>query len=188
MTRGCSKPSEAPCASPDKWRRDLTEHSCYGLGPHVHRGLANERFYDDLVQIWVRRAIMQHNKVSSTDPDFRVYMDKTRCGKRDSNPHGGYPPTVFKTAASAIPPFPQAGTKKRAMLARFWSGRRDSNPRPSPWQGDALPLSHFRTSPVLYVSVCKIGASVKEMEAIAHRFQGVDCVDRVADTPGAPGT
>ncbi len=26
-----------------------------------------------------------------------------------------------------------------------WSGRRDSNSRPSPWQGDALPLSHFRT-------------------------------------------
>ena len=27
-----------------------------------------------------------------------------------------------------------------------WSGRRDSNSRPSPWQGDALPLSHFRIS------------------------------------------
>ncbi len=26
-----------------------------------------------------------------------------------------------------------------------WSGRRESNSRPSPWQGDALPLSHFRT-------------------------------------------
>ena len=26
-----------------------------------------------------------------------------------------------------------------------WSGRWDSNPRPSPWQGDALPLSHFRS-------------------------------------------
>ena len=25
-----------------------------------------------------------------------------------------------------------------------WSGRRDLNPRPSPWQGDALPLSYFR--------------------------------------------
>jgi hypothetical protein len=25
-----------------------------------------------------------------------------------------------------------------------WSGRRDSNSRPSPWQGDALPLSYFR--------------------------------------------
>ncbi len=29
------------------------------------------------------------------------------------------------------------------------SGRRDSNPRPSPWQGDALPLSHVRAGPVL---------------------------------------
>ena len=27
---------------------------------------------------------------------------------------------------------------------RLESGRRDSNPRPSPWQGDALPLRHFR--------------------------------------------
>ncbi len=27
-----------------------------------------------------------------------------------------------------------------------WSGRRDSNSRPSPWQGDALPLSHSRIS------------------------------------------
>ena len=27
---------------------------------------------------------------------------------------------------------------------RPWSGRRDSNPRPPPWQGGALPLSHFR--------------------------------------------
>ena len=25
-----------------------------------------------------------------------------------------------------------------------WSGRRDSNPRPPPWQGGALPLSHVR--------------------------------------------
>ena len=25
-----------------------------------------------------------------------------------------------------------------------WSGRRDLNSRPSPWQGDALPLSYFR--------------------------------------------
>ena len=26
----------------------------------------------------------------------------------------------------------------------MWSGRRDSNSRRSPWQGDALPLSHSR--------------------------------------------
>ena len=30
-------------------------------------------------------------------------------------------------------------------IRKRWSGRRDSNSRPSPWQGDALPLSHFRT-------------------------------------------
>ena len=25
-----------------------------------------------------------------------------------------------------------------------WSGKRDSNPQPPPWQGGTLPLSHFR--------------------------------------------
>ncbi len=30
------------------------------------------------------------------------------------------------------------------LLESIWSGRRESNPRPSPWQGDALPLSHVR--------------------------------------------
>ena len=34
--------------------------------------------------------------------------------------------------------------KKSPVKTELWSGRRDSNSRPSPWQGDALPLSHFR--------------------------------------------
>ena len=29
---------------------------------------------------------------------------------------------------------------------RLWSGRRDSDPRHLPWQGNALPLSHSRTT------------------------------------------
>jgi hypothetical protein len=31
--------------------------------------------------------------------------------------------------------------RQNPLLSRgfIWSGRRDSNPRPSPWQGDALP-------------------------------------------------
>ena len=29
----------------------------------------------------------------------------------------------------------------------IWSGKRDLNPRPSPWQGDALPLSYSRSLP-----------------------------------------
>jgi hypothetical protein len=32
------------------------------------------------------------------------------------------------------------------------SGRRDSNPRPSPWQGDALPLSHVRATDLHRIS------------------------------------
>src|SRR5579859_2910128 len=31
-----------------------------------------------------------------------------------------------------------------------WSGRWDLNPRPSPWQGDALPLSYSRTAATDY--------------------------------------
>jgi len=37
------------------------------------------------------------------------------------------------------------GPTRRSPLAKnFWSGRRDSNPRPRPWQGRALPLSYTR--------------------------------------------
>lgn len=35
----------------------------------------------------------------------------------------------------------------------IWSGRRGSNPRPSPWQGDTLPLSYFRSYLILTSSV-----------------------------------
>src|SRR5216683_4074033 len=34
--------------------------------------------------------------------------------------------------------------RTQAYERRGWSGRRGSNPRLSPWQGDALPLSHSR--------------------------------------------
>jgi|GEM_PF-4176858 hypothetical protein len=44
---------------------------------------------------------------------------------------------------------PEAGTSRllgsRRKRGSPWSGRRDSNPRPSPWQGDVLPLYYSRT-------------------------------------------
>ena len=46
---------------------------------------------------------------------------------------------------------------KDAIICVFyhiWSGRRDSNSRRSPWQGDALPLSHSRTSIFLKENWC----------------------------------
>ncbi len=42
--------------------------------------------------------------------------------------------------------------------AAIWSGRRDLNPRPSPWQGDALPLSYSRLVQV-EVYQCATGRS-----------------------------
>ena len=33
-----------------------------------------------------------------------------------------------------------------AAVGNQWSGRRDSNPRPRPWQGRILPLNYFRKS------------------------------------------
>jgi hypothetical protein len=31
------------------------------------------------------------------------------------------------------------------MVYEIWSGRRDSNPQPSAWEADALPLRHTRS-------------------------------------------
>ena len=44
---------------------------------------------------------------------------------------------------------------KKTVRRIFWSGRRDSNPRHSPWQGDALPLSHSR---ILILPHCSGGS------------------------------
>jgi hypothetical protein len=41
-------------------------------------------------------------------------------------------------------PTPRQPARKRKNAYNCWSGRRDSNPRPRPWQGRALPLSYTR--------------------------------------------
>ena len=60
-----------------------------------------------------------------------------------SNPHGGHPPQDFKSCASACSATP-------ACHIENWSGRRDSNPRPQPWQGCILPLNYFRKTCISY--------------------------------------
>src|ERR1700723_3548831 len=47
----------------------------------------------------------------------------------------------------------QPGWRRRAD----WSGRRDLNSRPSPWQGDALPLSYSRLRKFEYTGRVKGG-------------------------------
>ena len=41
-------------------------------------------------------------------------------------------------------PLTQRAFVKLCHFKKIWSGRRDSNPRPRPWQGRALPLSYTR--------------------------------------------
>src|SRR5713101_1814120 len=47
----------------------------------------------------------------------------------------------------------------------FWSGRRDSNPRPQPWQGCALPLSYARAPMPRQQQACRGKARIIQSRA-----------------------
>src|SRR5690606_18513482 len=49
------------------------------------------------------------------------------------------------TPGNAFPETTKARRRRRAFVSFDWSGRGDSNARPQPWQGCALPLSYART-------------------------------------------
>src|SRR3954451_8765808 len=53
----------------------------------------------------------------------------------------GFEPRLTDPKSAVLPLDEGAGLPWSSLLdtEREWSGRRDSNPRPSPWQGDALP-------------------------------------------------
>ena len=55
---------------------------------------------------------------------------------------------LLATASECAIPSTTPHTKKDSLsdCPFVWSGRRDSDPRLSPWQGDTLPLSHSRIS------------------------------------------
>ena len=62
----------------------------------------------------------------------------------------------------------QPGGRRRAE----WSGRRDLNSRPSPWQGDALPLSYSRLSQIRVYRAAKVGSN--RQSCVARRFCFLD--------------
>ena len=83
---------------------------------------------------------------SATSPTFKYHFEYL-CPRQDSNLHVEKH-THLKRARLPIPPL---GLKFRKLkLNTFYSsGKRDSDPRPQPWQGCALPtelfpLVHFR--------------------------------------------
>jgi hypothetical protein len=55
---------------------------------------------------------------------------------------------AYSTAITSIVSIISGPTFWKSLISfGIWSGRRDSNPRPQPWQGCALPLSYARMRP-----------------------------------------
>src|SRR5256712_4556762 len=61
---------------------------------------------------------------------------------------------------------------------RDWSGKRDSNPRPRPWQGRALPLSYSRATAVDLITI-SAGARSQDVGGVLRRHR----VDEKAAAP-----
>ena len=55
----------------------------------------------------------------------------------------GIEPTFPAWKAGVLPIY---DTRAYLIIFNDWSGKRDSNPQPPPWQRGTLPLSHFRSS------------------------------------------
>ena len=62
------------------------------------------------------------------------------CRERDSNPHSHYWPRDFKSLVSTNSTI---AAKELITINKQLSGKRDSDPRPRPWQGRALPTELF---------------------------------------------
>jgi hypothetical protein len=82
-------------------------------------------------------------------------------------------PAIFPadTAAALLLPLCYPGSQPTRPYAHnclnSWSGRRDSNPRPQPWQGCALPLSYARV-PVLIAYLARVGIECKPRRRPGH--------------------
>ena len=57
----------------------------------------------------------------------------------------GIEPTLLAWKARVLPIYDTRMYKFVLYIKQNWSGKRDSNSQPPPWQGGTLPLSHFRS-------------------------------------------
>ncbi len=68
-------------------------------------------------------------------PDFKKYYGA---------PERSRTPNLLIRSQTLYPIELRAQSISQYPVGIKWSGRRDSNPRPPPWQGDVLPLNYFR--------------------------------------------
>ena len=72
-------------------------------------------------------------------PFRHLGRDKKAAGGFEP-PHGGFADPCLNLLAT-----PPQKSKLSTGVQSLWSGRRDSNSRPLPWQGSVLPLNYFRS-------------------------------------------
>ncbi len=80
------------------------------------------------------------NRLIRSQVLYPIELWVRKCRESESNRYGDHSPQDFKSCASAS----SATPAKQIAIKIKKSGRRGSNPRPPPWQGDVLPLNYFR--------------------------------------------
>ena len=75
----------------------------------------------------------------------------------------------------AAPPTPRSRCHVHLVCSdlNVWSGRRDSNPRPQPWQGCALPLSYARSGDLGTVRLARPSGAGRASNRVWGEGQGV---------------
>jgi hypothetical protein len=145
------------------------------------------------------------SSVSGKRSPAELTARETARRRRESNPCTGLCrplPKPLGHSAARVPDL-RHPRHRRAVVTRQLarrdpappSGRRDSNPRPSPWQGDALPAAlrpHPPAGPACVQNFSRSGPSFKLTSAhrgtAACTFRPVtkDCRDSVASCPKPP--
>ena len=67
-----------------------------------------------------------------------------KCARSGPAARGQIECQMSRLAQKNEKPACNSGLSSNCHFEKTWSGRRDSNPRPRPWQGRALPLSYTR--------------------------------------------
>ena len=146
--------------------------------PPITWGNASGRYWDRTSDLFrVREA-----RYRCANRPKRAWVKLDARWRRDSNPCGRLCRPLPRL--SATPPLCLPAPKKGAGPP---SGRRDSNPRPSPWQGDALPTEprprcRLRRTPLRDETITHPCSTLQSGTAATSRRDHV----RVTQTPDTP--
>ena len=127
----CNRPGYLGNTCIGQW---LNLEARVGIEP-THKGFA-----DLSLTAWVPRHLEQLYRPAGQNPVWHL-----RLSDHSSSLRNDFSLESLRESGYFSPAAPEKS--QVAPKVAIWSGRRDLNPRPSPWQGDALPLSYSRIRP-----------------------------------------